>query len=66
MYDKFLMDVVYSLADLPDDQTHFPLLHAVILTKQLQQLSSGTELHQQVYILLVREIPVQRRHVAVV
>jgi hypothetical protein len=35
------------------------------LPQQLQQLPPCAELHQQIYVLLVLKIPVERSHVAV-
>ena len=63
--DLLLVDVVQSLTDLPDDRTAVGLLHPVGLPQGLQQLPPRRVLHKQVHVLLVREVPIEWRYVAV-
>lgn len=64
MYDLFLVDVVESLADLANDWAGLCILEAVAFPHLLQQLSISAELNQQVNVILVLEIAVKRRNVA--
>jgi hypothetical protein len=66
MDDLLLVDVVESFADLPDDWAGIGVLHPVRLPEQLQQLSASAVLNEQVYVLLVLEVAVERSHVSMV
>ena len=59
------MNVVNSFNDLPDDSAHLRLLHSPVLPQHFEQLPSCTRLDQQVNILFVLEISIQRRNISV-
>ena len=63
--NQLLMNVVNSFNDLPDDSAHLRLLHSPVLPQHFEQLPSCTILDQQVNILFVLEISIQRRNISV-
>jgi hypothetical protein len=66
MDDLFLVDIVQSLAYLSDDWGSIGFLHAMAFPQHLQQLPSCAVFNQEIHILLVLEVPVERSNVAVV
>lgn len=66
MYDLLLVDVIQSFADLSNDRTCVCLLHPVILSEQLQQLPASAILNQQVHILFVLEVAIERGDITMI
>ena len=60
------MNVIESLADLSNDGTGVCLLHPVVLSEQLKQLPASAILNQQVHVLLILEVAIERCNVAMV
>jgi hypothetical protein len=58
------VDVVQTFANLSDNRTDFRVLHPVVFTKQTQQLAICAVLYQQIDILLIGKITVERGEVA--
>lgn len=65
MNNLFVVDVIEPLANLTDDGTAVSFFHSMSFSQHLEQLTSCCKFHQKVDVLLVSEVPVQRRNVAV-
>lgn len=66
MYDLLSVDVIKAFTDLSDDRTDVWLFHSAVFTDHFEKLSISTELNEEVDVLLVLEVPVERTDIPVV
>ena len=53
MDDELFMNVINSLADLPDDRGNISLLHPSFASQLLQELAVWAEFNKQINVLFV-------------
>lgn len=64
MNNKFLVNVINPLNDLPDNPTNFRLLHSSIFPEHLKQLPPSAVLYKKIHIFFILKIPIQRGNIS--